>query len=102
MHTKMYPDKILRNKIDHTKVKNKLMKKSVKNKYNNRDEIIHSFRNRLYDVVWINGSSLLIRLEAINEENFDCLMSTIERLDKDWEVTKIIGESFLKVFLKNH
>jgi hypothetical protein len=97
MHTYMDPDKILRSKIEHKKVENKLMKRSEKIKYINRNEIIQSFKNRLYDFVWINSNSMLIRLEAINEENFDSLISTIERLEKDWEITKIIGESFLKV-----
>jgi len=93
----MDPDRILRSKIEHKKLEKKLMKRSEKIKYINRNEIIKSFKNKLYDVVWVNSSSMLIRLEAINEENFESLMSTIERLKKNWEITKIIGESFLKV-----
>jgi len=102
IHIYMDNDKFLKCKVDHKLVKHKLMKNSVKTKYNDRDEIIHSFRNMLYDVVWLNGSTMLIRLEAINEDNFDYLTSTIERLDKDWEITKIIGESFLKVLFNNN
>ena len=51
------------------------------------------------DNVWFGGDSMLIRLEAINEVNFDSLLSTIRRLNKDWEITKVIGESFLKIYI---
>jgi len=46
-----------------------------------------------------SSDSMLIRLEAINEVNFDSLLSTIRRLNKDWEITKVIGESFLKIYI---
>ncbi|MDH5791203.1 MAG: hypothetical protein OEZ44_03395 [Candidatus Bathyarchaeota archaeon] len=42
---------------------------------------------------------MLIRLEAIDEVNFDSLLSTIRRLNKDWEITKVIDESFLKIYI---
>jgi len=51
------------------------------------------------DNVWFGDESMLIRLEAIDEVNFDSLLSTIRRLNKDWEITKIIGESFLKIYI---
>ena len=51
------------------------------------------------DDVWFGGDSMLIRLEAIDEVNFDSLLSTIRRLNKDWEITKVIGESFLKIYI---
>jgi hypothetical protein len=51
------------------------------------------------DNVWFGGDSMLIRLEAIDEVNFDSLLSTIRRLNKDWEITKVIGESFLKIYI---
>jgi len=50
------------------------------------------------DNVWFGGDSMLIRLEAIDEVNFDSLLSTIRRLNKDWEITRVIGESFLKIY----
>jgi hypothetical protein len=51
------------------------------------------------DDVWFGGDSMLIRLEAIDEVNFDSLLSTIRRLNKEWEITKVIGESFLKIYI---
>jgi len=46
-----------------------------------------------------SSDSMLIRLEAIDEVNFDSLLSTIRRLNKDWEITKVIDESFLKIYI---
>lgn len=51
------------------------------------------------DSIWFGDNYLLIRLESINEGNFELLTSTIQRLDKNWEITKVIGESFLKIYL---
>lgn len=49
--------------------------------------------------VFLNDDSILIRLEEIDETNFELLFSTIKRLDKDWEITKVNDESFFKVCL---
>jgi len=57
------------------------------------------FKEKLYDTIWLGINSILIRLEAINEDNFEFLISTIERQHKEWEITKIIDESFLKIQL---
>jgi hypothetical protein len=56
-------------------------------------------KEKLYDIIWLGIHSILIRLEAINDDNFECLISTIERQHKEWEITKIIDESFLKIYL---
>jgi hypothetical protein len=83
-------------------------KKNIKYKPNDTDiEIweekpdtsINCFKEKLYDTIWLGIHSILIRLEAINEDNFECLISTIERQHKEWEITKIIDESFLKIYL---
>lgn len=67
------------------------------------DEVIVDPREKAgsekVDNVWFGGDSMLIRLEAIDEVNFDTLLSTIRRLNKDWEITKVIGESFLKIYI---
>jgi len=65
----------------------------------NEPDISINYKEKLYDAVWLGDHSILIRLEAINEDNIECLISTIERQHKEWEITKIVDESFLKIYL---
>lgn len=56
-----------------------------------------SIKTNVNGTIFLDGDSVLIRLEEIDETNFECLFSTIERMDKDWEITKIDGESFFRI-----
>lgn len=49
------------------------------------------------EVVKLDNDTMLIRLLAITESNFECLFSTLDRLEKEWETTKIKGESYLRI-----
>ena len=49
------------------------------------------------NAVKLDNDTMLIRLRAITENNIECLFSTLERLNKEWETTKIMGESYLRI-----
>jgi hypothetical protein len=49
------------------------------------------------DAVILNDDMMLIRLRVITESNVEYLFSTIDRLEKEWETTKLNGESYLKI-----
>lgn len=51
------------------------------------------------DAVKLDNDVIIIKLEAITESNFECLFSTLDRLDKTWETTRVMGESFLKILI---
>lgn len=48
--------------------------------------------------VWSGNYDILIRFEALDEDNFECLVSTIERLNKCWKVVEIADESFFMIY----
>ena len=50
------------------------------------------------DAVKLDNDTMLIRLQAITDSNIECLFSTLDRLNKEWETTKIMGESFLQIY----
>jgi hypothetical protein len=49
------------------------------------------------DAVILDDDMMLIRLRVITESNVEYLFSTIDRLEKEWETTKLNGESYLKI-----
>lgn len=49
------------------------------------------------NAVKFDNDTMLIRLRAITENNIECLFSTLDRLNKEWETTKIMGESYLRI-----
>ena len=49
------------------------------------------------DAVKLDNDIMLIRLQAITENNIECLFSTLDRLKKEWETTKVMGESYLRI-----
>ena len=51
------------------------------------------------DAVILDDDMMLIRLQVITESNVEYLFSTLDRLEKEWETTKLNGESYLKILL---
>ena len=51
------------------------------------------------DAVILDNDMMLIRLQVITESNVEYLFSTLDRLEKEWETTKLNGESYLKILL---
>jgi hypothetical protein len=49
------------------------------------------------DAVILDDDMMLIRLQVITESNVEYLFSTLDRLGKEWETTKLNGESYLKI-----
>lgn len=49
------------------------------------------------DAVILDNDMMLIRLQVITENNVEYLFSTLDRLEKEWETTKLNGESYLKI-----
>jgi hypothetical protein len=49
------------------------------------------------DAVILDDDMMLIRLQVITESNVEYLFSTLDRLEKEWETTKLNGESYLKI-----
>ena len=49
------------------------------------------------DAVILDDDVMLIRLQVITESNVEYLFSTLDRLEKEWETTKLNGESYLKI-----
>ena len=49
------------------------------------------------DAVILDDDMMLIRLQVITESNVEYLFSTLDKLEKEWETTKLNGESYLKI-----
>jgi hypothetical protein len=56
-----------------------------------------SINVNMKDAVKLDDDVMLIRLQVITESNVEYLFSTLDRLEKEWETTKLNGESYLKI-----
>jgi hypothetical protein len=56
-----------------------------------------SINVNMKDAVILDDDMMLIRLQVITESNVEYLFSTLDRLEKEWETTKLNGESYLKI-----
>jgi hypothetical protein len=56
-----------------------------------------SINVNMKDAVILDDDVMLIRLQVITESNVEYLFSTLDRLEKEWETTKLNGESYLKI-----
>ena len=56
-----------------------------------------SINVNMKDAVILDDDMMLIRLQVITESNVEYLFSTLDKLEKEWETTKLNGESYLKI-----
>ena len=56
-----------------------------------------SINVNMKDAVILDDDVMLIRLQVITESNVEYLFSTLDRLEKEWETSKLNGESYLKI-----
>jgi hypothetical protein len=67
---------------------------------NSKKHLRNEKRNiNINDAVKLDNDMILIKLEVITESNFECLFSTLDRLNKTWETTRVMGVSFLKILI---
>ena len=76
--------------MTHINLKRSNSKKHLRNKKGNIN---------INDAVKLDNDMILIKLEVITESNFECLFSTLDRLNKTWETTRVMGVSFLKILI---
>lgn len=76
--------------MTHINLKGSNSKKHLRNEKGNIN---------INDAVKLDNDMILIKLEVITESNFECLFSTLDRLNKTWETTRVMGESFLKILI---
>jgi len=67
---------------------------------NSKKHLRNEKRNiNINDAVKLDNDMILIKLEVITESNFECLFSTLDRLNKTWETTRVMGVSVLKILI---
>jgi hypothetical protein len=76
--------------MTHINLKGSNSKKHLRNEKENIN---------INDAVKLDNDMILIKLEVITESNFECLFSTLDRLNKIWETTRVMGVSFLKILI---
>lgn len=76
--------------MTHINLKRSNFKKHLRNEKGNIN---------INDAVKLDNDMILIKLEVITESNFECLFSTLDRLNKTWETTRVMGVSFLKILI---
>jgi hypothetical protein len=76
--------------MTHINLKESNSKKQLRNEKENIN---------INDAVKLDNDMILIKLEVITENNFECLFSTLDRLNKIWETTRVMGVSFLKILI---
>jgi hypothetical protein len=76
--------------MTHINLKGSNSKKQLRNEKGNIN---------INDAVKLDNDMILIKLEVITESNFECLFSTLDRLNKTWETTRVMGVSFLKILI---
>jgi len=59
----------------------------------------HQTNNRQEPSFILQDDTMLIPMKNINEENFELLMSTINRQGKRWNMTSLNGQNFFKIMM---
>jgi len=57
---------------------------------------LNTFVERAY--VWSEGYNILIRYDAVSEDRFESLISTIKRLNKHWKLVERANEPFFLIY----
>jgi hypothetical protein len=70
---------------------------NIKPIINDEYEVQHQFDNKK-DII-IGKNDILIKINAINDSNFENFFETLEKQNKIWHICKIKGESYLKIDL---
>ena len=59
----------------------------------------HQASNRHYPSFILQDDVMLIPVKDINEDNFELLMSTLNRQGKRWSMTSLSGQNFYKIMM---
>jgi len=59
----------------------------------------HQASNRPEQLFILQDNTMLIPMKNINEENFELLMSTLNRQGKRWNMTSLSGQTFFKIMM---
>jgi len=68
---------------------------NIKSNINDEYEIQDQFDSKK-DII-IGENNMLIKINAINDSNFENLFETLEKQNKIWHICKIKGESYLEI-----
>lgn len=83
--------KYVKRKPNFFKLKDNDLITNIKNEYEKQYRI-----DRKDDFI-IGDNNVLIKINAINDSNFESIFDTIKNQNKTWHICKIQGKSYLKI-----